>query len=66
MPKPVEIEADTAFVCDRSLDGSRFGQATGYKAPGWDDLVGLLAADPTPYDARKEKDRAGKPIMSGG
>jgi dTDP-4-dehydrorhamnose reductase len=36
-------------VIDRTLDGSRFRAATGYRAPSWPDLVAALAADPAPY-----------------
>lgn len=36
-------------VIDRSLDGSRFRAATGYRAPSWPTMVAELAADPTPY-----------------
>lgn len=35
---------------DRSMNGSRFSEATGYKCPSWPMLVGQLAADPTPYE----------------
>lgn len=37
--KQIEIRPDDALVIDRSLDGSRFAQATGYVAPEWPDLV---------------------------
>jgi len=36
-------------VSDRSLDGTRFAAATGYRCPPWPALVAELAADPTPY-----------------
>ncbi|MCI0668148.1 MAG: SDR family oxidoreductase [Methylococcaceae bacterium] len=39
----ISIEPDDSFVCDRSLDGSRFSAATGYRAPGWDTLLDELA-----------------------
>jgi dTDP-4-dehydrorhamnose reductase len=45
------IEADDSFVCDRTLDASRFNNATGYRPPSWEAMVAELAADPTPYDA---------------
>jgi dTDP-4-dehydrorhamnose reductase len=35
---------------DRSLDSSRFRQATGYHPPDWLELVRQMAADPAPYD----------------
>ncbi|PIA68412.1 NAD(P)-dependent oxidoreductase [Pseudomonas sediminis] len=37
--KQIEIHPDDALVIDRSLDGSRFRQATGYVAPEWPELV---------------------------
>ena len=45
------LEADESFVCDRTLDASRFMNATGYRPPQWAAMVAELAADPTPYDA---------------
>jgi|SoiMethySBSTD1v2_1073268.scaffolds.fasta_scaffold134381_2 dTDP-4-dehydrorhamnose reductase len=44
------IAADDAFVCDRTLDASRFMNATGYRPPPWAAMIAELAADPTPYD----------------
>lgn len=37
-------------VIDRSLDGRRFRDATGYRAPSWSTMVDALAADPAPYE----------------
>ncbi|HEX5073277.1 MAG TPA: SDR family oxidoreductase [Gemmatimonadaceae bacterium] len=45
------LRADESFVCDRTLDASRFMNATGYRPPSWPAMVAELAADPTPYDA---------------
>ena len=45
------VRADETFVCDRTLDASRFMNATGYRPPSWAAMVAELAADPTPYDA---------------
>ena len=45
------LRADESFVCDRTLDASRFMNATGYRPPTWAAMVAELAADPTPYDA---------------
>ena len=45
------LEADDSFICDRTLDASRFMNATGYRPPTWPEMVAELAADPTPYDA---------------
>jgi dTDP-4-dehydrorhamnose reductase len=39
----ISIAADTAFVCDRSLNGKRFTAATGYHAPSWSDMLAELA-----------------------
>lgn len=41
----VEIVADDELVCDRSLDGSAFEQATGYRPPSWDAMLDELAAE---------------------
>lgn len=48
----IDIGPDDEVVCDRSLDGSRFVQATGYRCPSWEALIDQLASDPTPYMAR--------------
>ena len=44
------IVADDSFVCDRTLDATRFMNATGYRPPSWAAMVAEMAADPTPYD----------------
>lgn len=44
------VVPDDGPECDRSLDGSRFESATGYRCPPWDDLIGELARDKTPYE----------------
>jgi dTDP-4-dehydrorhamnose reductase len=43
------IEPDDREVCDRSMVGDKFRNATGWQAPSWPELVRRLAADPTPY-----------------
>lgn len=45
------LRPDDSFFCDRTLDASRFTNATGYRPPTWAAMVAELAADPTPYDA---------------
>jgi len=40
--KQIEIEADEEFVIDRSLDSSRFREATGYQPSPWVDLVSSM------------------------
>ncbi|WP_417706250.1 dTDP-4-dehydrorhamnose reductase family protein [Pseudomonas sp.] len=37
--KAIEIRPDDALVIDRSLDGARFRDATGYAAPAWPELI---------------------------
>ncbi len=37
--KAIDIRPDDALVIDRSLDGSRFREATGYVAPEWPELI---------------------------
>ena len=44
------IVADDSFVCDRTLDASRFMNATGFRPPTWAAMIAELAADPAPYD----------------
>ena len=41
----IEIEPHDGFRCDRSLDSSRFREATGYRAPNWKVMVEELAQD---------------------
>jgi len=38
----IEIVPDDVFVIDRSLDASHFFSATGYRAPSWPDMVGMM------------------------
>lgn len=52
----IEIEPDESFVCDRSLDGSRFNAEVGYTAPSWPQMIARLHADPTPYDQFRLRD----------
>lgn len=40
--KQIRIEADEEFVIDRSLDSTRFREATGYQPPSWIDLVNSM------------------------
>lgn len=43
--KRIRIERDEAFVCNRSLDSSRFREATGYRPPSWPVMVSRMHAD---------------------
>lgn len=50
----MEIESDSSFECDRSLDGSAFEAATGFNVPSWDDMLAGFAADQPAYAWRDE------------
>jgi dTDP-4-dehydrorhamnose reductase len=43
--KQIEIRPDDELVIDRSLDGSRFCDATGYVAPAWPELIRRMHAN---------------------
>lgn len=42
--KTIEIHPDASLEIDRSLNGERFTQATGYRAPSWPRLIELMHA----------------------
>jgi len=46
----IEIEPDENFVCDRSLDGRRFRETTGFEPPAWSLMVEQMRRDSTPYE----------------
>jgi dTDP-4-dehydrorhamnose reductase len=46
----IEIAADESFVCDRSLDSSRFAAATGFQRPAWPDMIAEMHNDSTSYN----------------
>jgi len=46
----VQIEPDREFVCDRSLDSTRFRAATDFRPPTWPEMIDEMHGDPTPYD----------------
>ncbi|MFO7607104.1 MAG: SDR family oxidoreductase [Desulfurivibrionaceae bacterium] len=39
----LKLLPDPDFFCERSLDGSRFNQKTGYEPPSWDGMLAELA-----------------------
>ena len=41
----IEIEKDDGFVCDRSLDSSKFREETGYSPPPWEQMIRDMAQD---------------------
>jgi len=46
----IEIEPDETFVCDRSLDGSRFAAEAGFAPPSWPEMIAGMRRDATPYE----------------
>lgn len=46
----VQIEPDESFECDRSLNGERFRQATGFVPAPWPEMIDSMARDATPYE----------------
>lgn len=52
---PIEIVPDPGVEVDRSLDSGRFRQATGFQPRSWPEMIGEMAADPTPYDHWRSK-----------
>ncbi|KTD11583.1 dTDP-4-dehydrorhamnose reductase [Legionella gratiana] len=48
--KKISILADEELMIDRSLNGERFKQATGYVAPDWSQLVALMHESKNLYE----------------
>lgn len=46
----VEIEPFKDFRIDRSLDSTKFRQATGFQPLSWQEMIKIMADDATPYD----------------
>ena len=46
----VEIEPDEDFIIDRSLDSTRFRNATGFEPKGWAEMVETMARDNSLYE----------------
>jgi dTDP-4-dehydrorhamnose reductase len=40
--KNIDIQPDASLVIDRSLDSSRFKEATGYATPSWEEMIKLM------------------------
>ena len=49
------IDREDSVRIDRSLDGTRFREATNYRAPEWPAMIAEMVADPTPYDKWRSK-----------
>jgi len=37
--KDIDLQPDTDFCCERSLDASNFNKTTGYRPPSWDEML---------------------------
>ncbi|MFH2102005.1 MAG: SDR family oxidoreductase [Chloroflexota bacterium] len=48
--RDIFIEPDETYICDRSLNGQRFNAATGWCAPGWDQMISGLAEQWPAYE----------------
>ncbi len=48
--RKINIQPDEDFFKDRSLDSTRFRQATGYKPPSWFDMIQEMARDSDFYN----------------
>jgi dTDP-4-dehydrorhamnose reductase len=46
----VTIQRSDTVKVDRSLESTRFWEATGFRRPDWDQMMADAAADPTPYE----------------
>ena len=46
----LQIEPETDFHCDRTLDGTKFIKSTNIDIPSWDDMLTEFAADQSFYD----------------
>jgi dTDP-4-dehydrorhamnose reductase len=51
-----KIELDKSFVCDRSLNGRRFREATGIAPPSWPEMIKGMREDATPYEEIRRTD----------
>ena len=45
----VDLVRENGFVCDRSLDSTRFRQHTGWRPPSWDDMIVGMHAETLQY-----------------
>lgn len=46
----ISIDMHTDLAIDRTLDNTKFREATGFKPPNWDEMIDAMAADETPYE----------------
>lgn len=50
----IEIEPETDFKIDRSLNSAKYRKVTGFSPPTWEEMIEQMACDPTPYDEWKK------------
>jgi dTDP-4-dehydrorhamnose reductase len=48
--RKINILPDENFLCDRSLDSTRFRQATGYQAPSWPAMIDEMSSNSSIYE----------------
>ncbi len=46
----IDIEPDSDFTIDRSLNSDKFRSVTGFQPEAWEAMIEKMAQDPTPYD----------------
>ncbi len=46
----IEITPFEDFYIDRSLDSTKFRKLTGFKPLSWEEMIKMMANDPTPYE----------------
>ena len=47
----IDIERSDDFKIDRSLDSTKFREATNFNPRSWEEMIAIMASDPTPYDS---------------
>lgn len=46
----IRVEPEKGFQIDRSLNSARFRHVTGFTPLRWEEMVNIMAGDPTPYE----------------
>lgn len=50
----ITVEPSDDFKIDRSLNGSLFKKSTGFTPLPWEEMIKMMAEDPTPYDSYRK------------
>lgn len=53
----ITVEAAEDFVCDRSLDSTKFRRETGFQPKDWQEMIKTFAADAKQYESWRNKAR---------